>query len=195
MHKNSEQKNQERLNLIMDTALRLYREKSASEVSVLDICQACSMTKPTFYKYVSSKESILAHYFQGSAEEVGEAMELLPQEDHLGRVLYGMSHVICSVQGKDIDLLRDYINHCLRNHIPSHICASNWEEALKEELSMSQKSSQIQTDSETDIVFKSLKAMVLGMGIESVCEEEDEDLYQQFIRLSAHFLKAPKQSA
>ena len=52
-------KNQEKQEQIIQTALHLFYERGFKNVSVMDICDACDITKPTFYKYVPSKEEIL----------------------------------------------------------------------------------------------------------------------------------------
>lgn len=49
--------------IIIETSLQLFKEKSFDEVSVVDICNACDITKPTFYKYASGKGDLLRFYF------------------------------------------------------------------------------------------------------------------------------------
>ncbi|MCF0261166.1 MAG: TetR/AcrR family transcriptional regulator [Erysipelotrichaceae bacterium] len=49
--------------LIQETALELFKEKGFEAVTVLEICQKCQITKPTFYKFASSKGSLLIHYY------------------------------------------------------------------------------------------------------------------------------------
>ncbi|HEY9575873.1 MAG TPA: TetR/AcrR family transcriptional regulator [Lachnospiraceae bacterium] len=44
---------------IVDTAISLFQERGYNNVTVMDICNACSITKPTFYNYVSGKESLI----------------------------------------------------------------------------------------------------------------------------------------
>lgn len=55
--------NRKRLEQIVDTSLTMFREKGFDKTSVMDICNACQITKPTFYKYVNSKEELLRHYY------------------------------------------------------------------------------------------------------------------------------------
>ena len=47
---------------IIDTSFDLFREKGYKSVSVMDICNACGITKPTFYKYIDSKDSLLKYF-------------------------------------------------------------------------------------------------------------------------------------
>ncbi|WP_304758275.1 TetR/AcrR family transcriptional regulator [Faecalibaculum rodentium] len=49
--------------LILDTSLQLFREKGYDNVSVREICEACDITKPTFYKYAVTKGDLLELFF------------------------------------------------------------------------------------------------------------------------------------
>ena len=44
---------------IIRASFELFQEKGYEQVSVMDICAACGITKPTFYKYARSKGDIL----------------------------------------------------------------------------------------------------------------------------------------
>lgn len=46
-------------NIIINTACNLFKEKGYTNVSINDICSACSITKPTFYYHLKSKEDII----------------------------------------------------------------------------------------------------------------------------------------
>ncbi len=48
---------------ISDIAYDLFREKGYEKVSVQEICDACNITKPTFYSYVKSKENLLVTFY------------------------------------------------------------------------------------------------------------------------------------
>lgn len=44
---------------IMHTGTELFKQKGYDAVTVHDICQACNITKPTFYYHIRSKQDIL----------------------------------------------------------------------------------------------------------------------------------------
>ena len=56
--------------LILDCAYSLFEERGFDQVSVNDICKACDITKPTFYKYVNSKEDLLSYFFQSLTSKI-----------------------------------------------------------------------------------------------------------------------------
>lgn len=50
--------------IIINTSCNLFMEKGYKNVSVNEICSACSITKPTLYYHFKSKEDILYEYFR-----------------------------------------------------------------------------------------------------------------------------------
>lgn len=53
----TEKQSKEMQDRIVEKAVELFARKSVDEVTVMDICRAVGITKPTFYKYISSKEA------------------------------------------------------------------------------------------------------------------------------------------
>lgn len=49
--------------IIIETSLQMFIDKGYDKVSVVDICNACDITKPTFYKYATSKGDLLRFFF------------------------------------------------------------------------------------------------------------------------------------
>ena len=49
---------------IFQTAIRLFKEKSYDEVTVEEICAACSMTKKSFYYHFRSKQDVILLYYR-----------------------------------------------------------------------------------------------------------------------------------
>ena len=62
---------------ITEKSLALFREKGYNNVGVIEISEACGISKPTFYKYATSKEDLLASFFQPlTCVEVIDAAEI-----------------------------------------------------------------------------------------------------------------------
>ena len=54
---------------LIDTACRLWREKSYNEVSVSQICKACGVTKGSFYYYFDAKSDILTACYRSLCDK------------------------------------------------------------------------------------------------------------------------------
>ena len=48
---------------IFIVASELFKEKGYNEVTINDICEACEITKSTFYYHLKSKQEIILHYY------------------------------------------------------------------------------------------------------------------------------------
>lgn len=59
---------------IAQAALALFRTHGYDNVTVADICQACGITKPTFYRYVPSKEDIVFDVYDDITLRVSQRM-------------------------------------------------------------------------------------------------------------------------
>lgn len=57
-------------NSIMTTAIDLFKAQQFEQVTVNDICQACGITKPTFYYHFSNKDQLISRYFRGLVEQL-----------------------------------------------------------------------------------------------------------------------------
>jgi AcrR family transcriptional regulator len=67
--------------IIIETSLDLFRKKGFDEVSVMDICEACDITKPTFYKYAASKGELLNFFFTRLPKDLDENWDDLSKYD------------------------------------------------------------------------------------------------------------------
>ncbi|MGM9972583.1 MAG: TetR/AcrR family transcriptional regulator [Clostridiaceae bacterium] len=55
---------------ISQKAIDLFLEKGYNNVTINDICQACDITKPTFYKYAGSKEDLILDLYDLSINDL-----------------------------------------------------------------------------------------------------------------------------
>lgn len=128
----------EKRKLILETASDLFTKKGFDSVSVMDICNACHITKPTFYKYVVSKESILSDIFsQGEKIVLPNLRELRSQGKLLSAFWTGMTGTLVVAENIGYDLLKCYITTLLKQSSDSDRFNSSLQsemESLIEEL-------------------------------------------------------------
>ena len=105
---------------IVTTAFRLFQLRGYDQVSVLDICQACQITKPTFYKYVSSKKNILLSLFKNEEEFIYPNILALYEGGFLTEALFKgltFNHSVAVSIGPL--LMVNYINSLMEERIPN----------------------------------------------------------------------------
>lgn len=115
------------VDVILTTAVRLFHEQGFNEVSVDQICQECGITKPTFYRYIPSKDDILATYYDRVCDgialrfsDVYQADSYLEQFD----LFYGM------VIDSSLELGPSIIGHMLARDLERHGHSFDRREAL-----------------------------------------------------------------
>lgn len=70
------------------TAIELFLERGYAQVTIQDICQACGITKPTFYKYAGSKENLILDLYDITINELLiDTYHFLETTTHYGQLL------------------------------------------------------------------------------------------------------------
>jgi AcrR family transcriptional regulator len=73
---------------IFSVASRLFKEKGYNNVTVNDICDACEITKPTFYYHLKSKQDIILEYYDHVIENLTPVlMQMLDTPSHWEQIL------------------------------------------------------------------------------------------------------------
>lgn len=55
---------------IKDAALKLFLQRGYQNVTVVDICEACNITKPTFYNHIGKKEYLIIDLYDDIIAEI-----------------------------------------------------------------------------------------------------------------------------
>lgn len=71
---------------IYETAMELFQERGYEAVTVLDICEACGITKKAFYYHYASKEELLALFYSVLCDDFD--WEALKREEALSETNY-----------------------------------------------------------------------------------------------------------
>ena len=73
---------------ITEVALDLFLKEGFNNVTVNQICEHCDITKPTFYKYVNSKDDLILNlYDQTISNILGDTYHLLQADSHFEQLL------------------------------------------------------------------------------------------------------------
>ncbi|MCF0261167.1 MAG: TetR/AcrR family transcriptional regulator, partial [Erysipelotrichaceae bacterium] len=177
MRKNTEAQTRQKLKHIQKTALELFMEKGMDQVSVTEICQAAGITKPTFYKYIDSKEKIILNYFQevqGTIDEQWKKTET--HEDHLGRVILAAAYSLVHVESVQPELFKKYVSYCLSSRIPIERYEPEIVRKIENEIRMAQEAGQIKLKADSALSYAGLKNMGIGMAMRWITKPEQLNL-------------------
>jgi AcrR family transcriptional regulator len=168
---------------LIDTAYKLFTEKGYTNVSVQDICDVCSTTKPTFYKYINSKDALLTEFFAMDMEK--ELSQLNTIQDSKNRLLEGLALYIDRIETLGRPLSREFLMHCLEGQGPEKLIHPQLETYLQDTIVQGQEEGSIENKTDKAELLNLCMNTGLGMCYQW-CFEGGFDLknkYQEKLRL------------
>lgn len=100
---------------IQETALALFKERGFSNVTVQDICDACGISKPTFYSRFHSKDDIIVNLYDGVSERLGDRLgELMGTTSAWEQLLICYDTIADETEGAGQELMRRMLISNLR---------------------------------------------------------------------------------
>lgn len=170
-----------RLRQIQDTAIDLFRKQGFETTSVQDICDACHITKPTFYKYVNSKDELLRHFYDEATDELLACLEEPLKKDDYWNVIW-----ICFTNTSNYSLnlgwklLSQYLILNFHEHTVTSRYTSVGRQIATRAITMAQKTGQIRNQADPEVLFMSLKNMGLAYMLHWCITKEGFDYFSAF---------------
>ncbi|BCN31606.1 TetR/AcrR family transcriptional regulator [Anaeromicropila herbilytica] len=73
---------------IINTANQLFLENGYQNVTVVDICEACKISKTTFYYHLKSKEDIILHFYDSVTHNISQfLMSILERNNYWDQLM------------------------------------------------------------------------------------------------------------
>lgn len=176
--------NRKRLEQILDVSLTMFREKGFDDTSVMDICNACGITKPTFYKYVNSKEELLRHYYDGALETLIQAMdEHEPSNDYVALIWIGLSMTASRSIDLGPDLLSKYMILNFHEHTVTARYSAGGKQRTVEAIRKAQEAGQIRNLCDPEKLFMALKNLSLGLTLKWIMTKGSFPFFSHYGRM------------
>lgn len=113
--------------LIIETANQLFLEKGYHNVTIIDICESCKISKTTFYYHIKSKEDIILHFYDSLTHNISQfLMSILSMDNYWDQLLMCFETLVkeASKYGTDFfsqmmisNLKEDYGSYDLRDEL------------------------------------------------------------------------------
>lgn len=95
---------------IRDKAIQMFLDRGYNNVTVIDICKECGITKPTFYKYAVSKEELIADLYDITVKElVTDTFHFVNANTHVEQLLMIFNVLINDTEKFGSDLFSQLI--------------------------------------------------------------------------------------
>lgn len=162
------------VNQIYSTSIQLFMEKGFDNISVNEICRNVGITKPTFYRYVSSKDDILTNYYFDIPEfhpTVNEERE--EENDYLSLITASLRNSFSHYLSLGVDLLKSHI--IAQSNGLTILTQANPEfrALMLEYIDKGKKYGQILNDQDSEVILEQLMAVLLGYAF-YICTEPTE---------------------
>ncbi|MCF0246203.1 MAG: TetR/AcrR family transcriptional regulator [Ileibacterium sp.] len=178
---------------IVSAAYNLFKLQGYDQVSVLDICRACGMTKPTFYKYMSSKKNILVALFKDKEDFIYPDVLALYENGALLPALFKgltFNHEVAREIGPE--LMVNYVNTLLEDHLPNFSFSPKMRELMEKILGDLISSGQIHTSTNPDNLYTILCSMDQGLLLKWTVSHGNFSLENEFQEILSIVLELKK---
>ncbi len=169
--------------VIVQTAYRLFEEKGFENVSVMDICDACDITKPTFYKHVNSKEDLLSYFFQTMTSKIPEDWYKYSDETNFWeKIRTGFCFFLEHVLSIGIDMYTATFIANLRSYKGTFEDIPSFKAEMLDLIRMGQETGQILNESSPEELYACGVALSIGYGgYWCFLNDPDHDLILDFV--------------
>ena len=140
---------QETKKIIIDTAFALFKEKGYENVTLNDICDACGITKTTFYYHLSSKEEIVSRFYEGVTSSLAnDLLDVVTAENYWEQLVAIFDTLIDCTEKIGPNLLGQLMIMNLREDIGTFDIVDNLTKVAVVLIERAQKAGQIRNKSE-----------------------------------------------
>lgn len=167
---------------IIETSYQLFKENGYDETTVNHICEACEITKPTFYRYLSSKEEILTYFFDQLTDELGTLIVNLANADnYYQQILCAFDLVInrLHVFGKEL-YAQLYITN-LKNYSGTFDDIEVLKDIIVVLIKKAQSAHQIHNQNDPEELYALCSSICFGCGIKW-CMNLIDDVHEEFAK-------------
>lgn len=169
--------------LILETSLRLFREKGYDNVSVMEICEACDITKPTLYKYAVTKGDLLELFFYriaGNLEDTWDDVSI--QGSWWNCLVKGFTGFLGAFQSYGIDFcMQLYIQNVLSPHDTFHI-GPDFRSRMITVIRNAQEAGEIMDDTDPARLYDVILSTMIGFGGSWILNEGRTDVMNEFLQ-------------
>ena len=174
MYKDLEQK-------IVETSYKLFQEKGYDQVSVQDICNTLSITKPTFYKHIGAKENLLSYFYNNIMAELNKKLlDMVTKDNYWEQIICGFSIILGHSQEFGPDLYSQLFISNLKENKGTFTFIDSLTKAMVSIFEKAQKNGQIHNTSDPYELYISCAHLSFGYGILWCLNKGENNLFEDF---------------
>lgn len=167
--------------IILDTSLRLFRDSGFDNVSVMDICEACDITKPTFYRYAVTKGDLLPLYFKRICQNMDPAWHDVNQQGSwYGCIEAGFLGILEPFLEYGTDFCMQFYIQNIKTETDMFHVNTSFKPQMIECLHQAQLSGDILDNHSPEDLFATLVTSMVGCGGHWILTDCEFDIMERF---------------
>lgn len=148
---------------IKKQALALFQERGYNHVTIMDICGACQITKPTFYKYAGSKEELVLDLYDTTICDILKNPYVFVDADtHYEQLLIVFHHLIKESEKFGSDLFSQMLISNLKENHHSFDMRDDMTRLCTLIIEKAQNTGEIENKNEPGILYLALAHSFMG---------------------------------
>jgi len=179
---------------ISTIALSLFSEKGYNNVTINEICEACQITKPTFYKYAGSKEDLILDLYDVTIHDiVTNSYQFVQVNSHYEQFLVVFDTLITESMRFGSDLFSQMIISNLRRDYKSFDCRDSLTKLCVLILEKAQATGEIQNRGDANILYGAIAHMFSGYELNWCIKNGKTDWAREFYQSVAAILNVKEE--
>jgi AcrR family transcriptional regulator len=168
---------------IIKEAYKLFNKNGYENVTVMDICKACNITKPTFYRHVHSKDNILHFFYENITDKISDKMmSILAYDDYWEQICTAFTTILGWSQEFGYSLYSQLFINNLKENKDTFKFNDSLTIFMTSLFKHAQKSGQIRNTSDPRKLYLACAYMSFGYGVLWCINDGKNDLIKDFIR-------------
>ncbi len=166
---------------IIKTSYKLFMEKGYDNVSINDICNACNITKPTFYNWIGAKDELLSTFYNDLTGNISNKILELAKADNFYEQIW-----ICfkSILEWSLHFGQDLYSQLFISNLKKNKQTFKLNNTLAETMTVlikkAQQSGQILNKSNPQELYSSSVYLSIGYGVMWCINKGSFDLLSEF---------------
>ena len=166
---------------IIKKSFELLKNKTFDEISINEICSYCEISKPTFYKYIGSKDDLLTCYYNKVTTDYAElALTLLAEDNYWNSICAGFEKILTWSVTFGHDLYSELFISNLKSNKHTFDIDNNLAQVMIALFIKAQKSGQIRNHSNPEELYYNCVYMCFGYGVNWCINNGEHDLVKDF---------------
>ena len=167
---------------ISHIAIELFKLKGYDQVTIMDICEKCQITKPTFYKYVGSKENLILDLYDEIIDNIIiDTYQILEMDSHFEQLLLIFNTILNTTLTCGSDLFSHMLSFNLKNDYHSFDMRDNLTKLCVLIIKKGQESGEFKNKNSAEILYRTIAFTFTGYECIWCIKNGSLDLKKEFI--------------